>query len=427
MSLKSHAKSIFHEALKATNPSCIIPDTIFYKNRTLHVKDKAYSLKQYKRIFLFGSGKSSYLVALELLDILEDIISGGLIVTQNKEGILGPITMTKGSCSKLDHDSLDAGDGLLNAIKELKKDDFYIYILSSGSSNMIESLKSNITIKELQKLNKIVSKSSISKEIENKIRQKISNIKGGGLHAKSKAKGIVLVVSDSVCDDLSAIGLAPFLPDKNPLTIEEIPHKALQQLPKKIYHVLKRQTKKPKKLPPPHHILISSDLILKNAKKEAKRLGYATTIVTSNLNGLAVDAAKKIVEDILQVEPKRPICKLYGGKTVVDVQEEGKGGKNQHMCLYALSILKNSKNIAFLSAKTSGFDGNSKAAGAYIDNKTYKYALKSNLDIMNYLKKFDSYTFFKKSGGLIAPVLQDSNVINITIVLKNQINKKDRS
>lgn len=388
MGLKSDTKKILKEVLKSISPFFIVRNSTSFHNQTLHVNNQTYPLKKYKRVFLLGLGQASYEMALVLFDLLEDLIHGGLIVTQNHEGTLGPITMTKGA---LDVDSLDAGEGPLSFIKELNSKNFCIYILSSGSTQMIESLRGNINLNDFQKLNNILKHSFIPGRIEQSIRKKISSIKVGKLNLKCKAKGVVLVVSGNNGNDLETVGLAPFIQSKRPFIIEDIPFEVSKKISKNILQCLKKEQKVKYKLPPPHHIIASNFLALKATKKEA-RLGYSTLIVTDNTNnleGLAVNVARKIIFDFKNTNNKKPICILYGEKTSVDISGSGLGEKNQHMALYALSLLiKNNKDISFLSAITNGAEGNSKGAGACIDHKTYKYALKSSLDIMSHLNKW---------------------------------------
>lgn len=417
MGLKKDARTIFNEALKAASPAHVIPNIISLKKKKLHIKDDTYNLKDYKRVFVFGSGKAAIPMALALLEILEDEIHGGFIIA-DKEGSLGPLTLTKGSHPMPDHDSLDAGECMLSFFKKLKKSDFYIYLLSGGSSAMMESLQPGISLEDLQETNRTLLSNPISIDTINRIRKKISLIKGGGLVAATKAKGVVLVLSDVIGDDLNIIGSAPLFYDKTQNDKDDIPCDLRKKLPKSVQKALHKKSKTKKKRSPKHYIIASNILALQAAKKESKKLGYRTSIITDRLSGLAVDAAKKIIQDALKTNNIKPICRLYGGETTVDVQGNGLGGRNQHMSLYALSILKNSPNIAFLSAGTDGKDGNSKAAGACVDKQSYKFAQKHNMDIMEYLQRFDSYSFFEKTKDMIKTGNTGTNVMDVTLILK---------
>ena len=79
--------------------------------------------------------------------------------------------------------------------------------------------------------------------------------------------------------------------------------------------------------------------------------------------------------------------------------------------------IKEMNELVLLSAGTDGIDGNSDAAGAVIDKSSYEKAKKLNLDIEEYLKNNDSYSFFKQTGDLIITGPTGTNVMDISILI----------
>ena len=70
-----------------------------------------------------------------------------------------------------------------------------------------------------------------------------------------------------------------------------------------------------------------------------------------------------------------------------------------------LEVLKNKMikaddDSVFISFASDGMD-NSDAAGAIVDKKTIEKVEKLNLNVSDYLERFDSYNFFQKSGDMI--------------------------
>jgi hydroxypyruvate reductase/glycerate 2-kinase len=51
------------------------------------------------------------------------------------------------------------------------------------------------------------------------------------------------------------------------------------------------------------------------------------------------------------------------------------------------------------SVNTDGMDGGGEAAGAIIDNHSFRKAESMGLDIESYLGTFNTYNFFKKLGN----------------------------
>ena len=68
-------------------------------------------------------------------------------------------------------------------------------------------------------------------------------------------------------------------------------------------------------------------------------------------------------------------------------------------------------------AGTDGLDGNSEAAGAIVDNRTYDYIQKHGLRIDEYLYRNDSNGLLERAGALIITGPTGTNVMDIAILL----------
>jgi len=239
VSLKQSALDIFESALSAVKPKNSIPKRVRLVGTSLHVNQDTYDLKLYKRVFVFGSGKAGHSMAIELEKILGTMLFGGFVVTP-KEHKNTNITFLQSTHPIPSEASLKAGDKLIKEFSLLRNDDFYIYLLSGGSSSLIESLKSGVTLEKLQLITANLLKTSLPIQEINKKRKEISNIKGGGLANSTSAQGIVLVLSDVIGDDLQSIGSAPLMNEN----------------------------------PPPHHFIGTNKLALLSAKERALELGF---------------------------------------------------------------------------------------------------------------------------------------------------------
>ena len=163
----------------------------------------------------------------------------------------------------------------------------------------------------------------------------------------------------------------------------------------------------------PKHPKICNVIIAKNRdllvamSKKSRQFGLftKTAIVSGNVKGVA----KKLTTMI----PKRSnSCIIFGGEPTVNVIGNGKGGRNQELVLRILQELQNTKKrFTFASVGTDGIDGNTKFAGAIIDN-----TVKSE-KIQNYLKNNDSNSFFKKYGGLVKTGYTHTNLMDVGLIL----------
>ncbi len=168
-------------------------------------------------------------------------------------------------------------------------------------------------------------------------------------------------------------------------------------------------------------IIGSNKIALESCRQKAMEEDLNTYIITSELMGDTIEAAKKIIDTAITFQKneqvKKPCCLLFGGETTIKVGGNGTGGRNQHLALYAALLLKDQKDITLLSAGTDGNDGPTVAAGAVVDTKTYAKALQQGLKVENYLNNFDSFHFFEKAGGHIITGPTMTNVMDIVIVI----------
>jgi glycerate-2-kinase len=79
--------------------------------------------------------------------------------------------------------------------------------------------------------------------------------------------------------------------------------------------------------------------------------------------------------------------------------------------------LKEHPGITILAAGTDGNDGPTDAAGAVVDHESVLAALSRGILPGKFLDSFDSYHFFKKTGGHIFTGPTMTNVMDIIVVI----------
>jgi glycerate 2-kinase len=169
-----------------------------------------------------------------------------------------------------------------------------------------------------------------------------------------------------------------------------------------------------------HNLILGNNgLALSAIKTAAEKKGYNANIISSTLEGESRIASRFIAqlakEYFLTVE--NPVCLIFGGETTVTVTGDGKGGRNQELCLSTAIEIDGIKNITFLSCGTDGNDGQTEAAGAICSGRTIERAKELGLDAMKFLNNNDSYNYFKKLEDLIITGPTKTNVMDIQILL----------
>ena len=224
-------------------------------------------------------------------------------------------------------------------------------------------------------------------------------------------------MSDVVSNDLSVISSGCTYNDNTTFSdaIKIITKYSLgKKLPRKVIthlkHGLNTKTMRPNRLTIKNKIIATNHDCLNAMVLKSRSLGLTTKIQSSIKHDVSV-SAKKIVQ---MIPGKKNSCIIFGGEPTVQVKGKGKGGRNQELVLQILKLIHNSDHHVLVSSiSTDGIDGNTTCSGALIENNS------SNLQkISYYLENNDSYSFFKKYGGLIKTGPTHTNLMDIGLIIK---------
>ncbi|MBN2815413.1 MAG: DUF4147 domain-containing protein [Campylobacterales bacterium] len=429
MHTKELAKAIFLDALEASMPKNFIPHSCTLDGEIFRVQSESYDLSSYNNIYLFGSGKAAFTMAKEIEKIFGSRIHKGVVVAPKTSQKLNFTELCEGSHPLPTQKSIESTQKLVSVMQEMQGNDFYIYLLSGGSSALIELPLAPITLEEMQKTTELMLHSGLDIVAMNTVRKHISQIKGGRLASMCKADGVVLTLSDIMGDDLYSIGSAPLYADKSsyleaqsllqergifsqmPLSVQEVLQKGVLQEIQEI-----QETPKEPKKSVRHHILASNTLALKSALKSAQGRGLSVEVSDEPMQGSVHEMVLKMLN---VAEKSQSQVVLFGGECTVEVEGNGRGGRNQHAVALALEkICEQKKEMTFLSAGTDGIDGNSDAAGAVVSSKECGEV--SLFELSSAIKRFDTHSYFKKSNSLLITGASGTNVIDIAVIIKGE-------
>jgi len=431
MFMRSQVLEIFNLAVAAVRPENVFPNLASLEGDTLRVGEHRYMLSKMQKVHVFGSGKAASGSAKIMAHILGDRLAGGLVISNMADPSLKKITVIVGSHPVADEKSLEATDQLIKQMAGLAKDDFYIYLLSGGASALLERPFPPLILADLQEVTKLLLSAGAPIEEMNAVRKHLSLVKGGRMGRMTEAMGVVLVMSDVIGDDLDTIGSAPMYRDRT--TFQDVfdilkKYGLWDRLPGSVAELVRNGVSgvledTPKaESPRIDHFLVASNIkALEKAKQSANSYGIPAHIVTSRLRGEARETAKAIAAMAEEIMASGnpfppPVCLLFGGETTVTLRGEGRGGRNQEMCLSVLKEMDGRDGWVFLSAGTDGIDGQSDAAGAVIDSSTCQRADAQGLNIDVYLAQNDSNGFFKQTGDLIITGSTGTNVMDLAIL-----------
>lgn len=427
MSNKKILHTIFNDLIEEIEPQNLINEQCSYSDGILKIQDETYDLTPYKKVHLLGSGKAVIPMAKALQSLLGDKIWRSLLVgAYNFSEELANTDYLRSSHPLPSEMSIEAAAALQERMRSLGEDDFFIYLLSGGNSALVELPEPPITLDEFKATTSLMLRGGMPIEKINCVRKHLSQVKGGKLAKGTKAKGVVLVLSDVIGDDLHAIGSAPLYYDTTSFSdaisyLRE--YTLLEKLPTAVHRFLHEgsdglRSETPKSEPEKirHLILGSNALVLEKAKILLDQKKIPSTIASENIEGDTQTLAQRLVALAENYEGDRH-CFIFGGEATVNVRGEGRGGRNQHLALSVLQLLTGEREITFLSAATDGVDGNSEAAGALIDMHSRVNALTHGIDPEFYLETFNSNAFFAKTGELLRPGATHNNLLDIVMIL----------
>jgi hydroxypyruvate reductase len=435
---KESAKKIFSRALKAVSPeACVKRHLKALSDGSLKVCRTRYDLKRYKNIFVIGGGKASCPMAKAVEELLGERLAAGCVVTKYGHALkLKKIRALEAAHPVPDGGGIKGARAVLKIAGRAGPEDLVICLVSGGASALLASPDEGISLKDKQKLTRLLINSGATIQEINAVRKHLSRIKGGGLaRVIAPAEALSLIISDVVGDYPSTIASGPTSPDmttyRDCLAILKR-YGLTEKAPWAVFTRLRRgakglieETPKPRN---PIFRKIKNFIIADNrsalfaAKDKARALGFRPVILSSVLKGETHEASRFLTAVIKEVKtsgnPVRPpACILLGGETSFEVKGGGLGGRNQEFALTAALEIEGMEGVTILSAGTDGTDGATDAAGAFVDSKTVKRGEKRGMDALEYLKRNDSYSYFNSLGDLFITGPTRTNVMDMVVAL----------
>ena len=276
-----------------------------------------------------------------------------------------------------DESSLQAGAALIQYLQALPADEPVLFLISGGTSSLVEVLDTGWTLERLQQATyAMLANGAVISEI-NAMRRALSLIKGGKLWQYVGERPVTcLLMSDVPDDDPAVIGSGLLFP-----------------APREDFA---------------WEIVASNRQLL-----AAMAASTAVNVMPEFLEGDAEAVAQRCVEHL-----RHSAAGLYvwGAETTLQLPlNPGYGGRNQHLALAAALCLRSDDDIFLMAVGTDGTDGVTEDTGALVDNGTVQRGNAQNLDAAACLQAADAGTFLAASGDLIHTGPTGTNVMDVVI------------
>lgn len=400
-----------------------------------------YKKGGFNRILLISFGKAAFLMAKAVSDNAGDLIARGVVITKYGHALSRDlhknIEIHEAGHPIPDRNGVEATRRAIEMLRGADEKTLVLSLISGGGSALLVAPKDGITLDDKQAVTDLLLKAGASIDELNTVRKHISGIKGGRLAQYAyPARVVSLILSDVIGDKLDVIASGPTSPDSTTfgMALDVVrKYELTEKLPAKVKDILDAgshgrvdETPKEGALIFEHveNIIVGSNKkAAQAAAMRAKELGFDATILSTELQGEATDAAYWLAKKAIEVKKMvlkgtgTKFCLISGGETTVTVRGNGKGGRNTELALaYALEI-DGTQGVTFLSAGTDGTDGPTDAAGAIVSGETIDKGREMGLDPRTYLSSNDSYTFFRRTGELLKTGPTGTNVMDLQIAL----------
>ena len=436
MNFRDQARKIFIAGVESVLPGKLISDHVKLSGSNLTIANLNLFLDSMSNIYIIGAGKACALMAAEVENILGSRITAGHIVVKYGHSCkLKYIKVTEAGHPVPDLNGLKATKAILKIAAKAKSNDLVICLLSGGGSALLTDIPDGVSAEEMILANSLLINSGAGIHDINAVRKHLSMVKGGQLaRTVNPATLVSLILSDVIGDPPDVIASGPTTPDpttyKQALNVLE-KFNILKSIPEGILKYLQKgengiisETPKPGDpvFQKTMNILIGTNrLALEACREKAIELNLNPYIIDDKLQGDVSSVAEFIAEISLKYKQDnnvtKPACLLFGGEPTVRMTGKGVGGRNQHLALLCSVLLQNQVGITILSAGTDGTDGPTDAAGAVVDSDTYIDAVSMKIHPEKYISEFDSYNFFKKTGGHIITGPTMTNVMDIIVAI----------
>ena len=362
-------------------------------------------------------GKAAAAMAAGVQGVLDKQIKRTLVIT--KRGYVAPWSkdLQRAEVIQAGHpiptrESLAAGVRLLEWMNEAGADARFLFLISGGASSLVEAPVQGIDFAKLQRINRWLLASGLSIGRINRVRRKISLIKGGNLLPFLQGRQAkVWLLSDVADDHPEVIGSGLLYPGydefRQDVTFPDWLEDVMNTVP---------EPARVEEIIPEHRVLANLAVACEAVAGQATAQGLPATLHDSGLDGDA-EATGRALAVRLRSLPAG--IHIWGGETTVQLPAEpGRGGRNQHLALAAALVLAGEEDVCFLALGTDGSDGPTEDAGALVDGGTISRGELAGLDAADRLRHADSGSFLEASGDLISTGPTGTNVRDLVIAWK---------
>ena len=370
--------------------------------------------------FAFAVGKAAAAMTAGVFDALGARLERALVVTKHGHagGVLDagwPVEVVESSHPVPDESCLAAGRALVEFTDSIPAGADVLALVSGGASALVEVLPDGFAASDLAEVNEYLLAAGHSIGVMNRVRKRISRIKGGRLAQRvAPRRTLGLAISDVPGDDPKVIGSGLLVAHSHDdIAIDDL------DLPQWLVEMGRRAPPLPG---PGATDCVRTEIVARPADARAaatavcRAAGIDAVEHRGLLQGDALEVGRRIGREIVRGEPQTHV---WASETTVTLpRDPGRGGRCQSLALSAALEIRESPGVYVLAAGTDGTDGPGEDAGALVDGGTVARGVAAGLNPERCLHAADAGTFLEASGDLVHTGPTGTNVMDLVVALK---------
>lgn len=371
-------RRLYRAALWGVDPAAAV-------RRALRLPAVHAALADAGRIGVFAAGKA----AARMLDGAAAVAGSRLAVVPRGGRRPGRgVTTLTAAHPVPDGSSLEAARRARAFFERFGRGDLVLCLISGGASSLLCLPRPGLSLEQKRRaVDRLVARGAPIEEV-NRLRTRLSAVKGGRLGRATAARIVTLVLSDVPGDRPALVGSGPTVRRRRgDITL----------------------------------VVGWNALGLKAAAGQAASLGLQPRIARRRLVGQAREAGARFARRALRLAPGSVL--LAGGETTVALgrrRGDRRGGRCLEFALGAAQMLAGRGGVAVLAAGSDGRDGSSRAAGAFVDGRTWARARQEALDPRSALARHDTQPLFEVLGDLFVTGPTGVNVADWVFALRER-------
>lgn len=435
--LRRDALAIVEGGIAAAHPRTVLPQWVHLDGDTLIVGDDHYSPGR-GRLFVIGGGKAAGAMALALEEAIgPEVITAGLVNVLPGPWATRRIRIHPATHPTPGRQGVQGVNKMLALTADLTPDDLVLCLISGGASAMMAAPASGVTLRDKQRLTRLLLRSGADIAQINTVRRHLSRTKGGRLAQHLQpARVVTLLVSDHIGGQLEVIGSGPTMPDPTTFAdaVAVLQHYDLwERSPKALREHLTAGlgghiSDTPKAGDPcfgQGHVYVLADTAtgVEGMRQAAVARGFPDVLVLGHqIAGEAREAAR-VLGPILrhayrQLRPGTSQAIVFGGEMTVTIRgKAGTGGRCQEFTAALIPEITGLEECVVAAVGSDGVDYVAGAGGALVDHTLLGRAGHLGMDLELALARHATLALHRALGSLVEMAPTGTNVCDLFVCL----------